>query len=74
VARALSNEPTVLLADEPSGNLDHATSARLHDLIFSVRRERALAMVLVTHNQDLARMADRILLLEDGVLNPGGPT
>jgi lipoprotein-releasing system ATP-binding protein len=74
VARALSNEPTVLLADEPSGNLDHSTSARLHELIFSIRRERALAMVLVTHNQDLAGMADRILLLEDGVLNPGGPT
>jgi lipoprotein-releasing system ATP-binding protein len=74
VARALSNEPTVLLADEPSGNLDHSSSERLHELIFAVRRDRALAMVLVTHNQDLARMADRILRLEDGVLNPGGPT
>lgn len=74
VARALSNEPTVLLADEPSGNLDHATSERLHELIFAVRRERALAMVLVTHNRDLAGMADRTLLLEDGVLNQGGVT
>jgi len=74
VARALSNEPTVLLADEPSGNLDHATSQRLHELIFSIRRDWDLAMVLVTHNRDLAGMADRILMLEDGVLKPGGPT
>jgi lipoprotein-releasing system ATP-binding protein len=74
VARALSNEPEVLLADEPSGNLDHHTSERLHDLMFDIRQERQLAMVLVTHNRELADRADRILLLEDGVLQSGLPT
>lgn len=73
VARALSNEPLVLLADEPSGNLDHHTSERLHDVLFQVRAERDLSMVLVTHNRELAERADRILLLEDGTLQPAVP-
>jgi len=71
VARALVNEPLVLLADEPSGNLDGATSGRLHDLLFRIREERGVAMVLVTHNPALAGMADRILTLADGVLHAG---
>jgi lipoprotein-releasing system ATP-binding protein len=70
VARALVNEPLVLLADEPSGNLDHHTSGRLHDLLFQLRAERELGMVLVTHNLELADRADRVLLLEDGRLQP----
>jgi lipoprotein-releasing system ATP-binding protein len=70
VARALVNEPLVLLADEPSGNLDHHTSGRLHDLLFQLRADRELGMVLVTHNLELADRADRILLLEDGRLHP----
>jgi lipoprotein-releasing system ATP-binding protein len=70
VARALANEPLVLLADEPSGNLDHHTSEQLHDVLFQVRDERNLSMVLVTHNLELARRADRILRLEDGLLGP----
>jgi lipoprotein-releasing system ATP-binding protein len=68
VARALSNEPVVLLADEPSGNLDQRTSEGLHDLLFRIRAERELSLVLVTHNQELASRADRILHLEEGVL------
>ena len=68
VARALVNEPLVLLADEPSGNLDTKTSDRLHDLLFELREERALSMVLVTHNRDLAGRADRVLRLADGRL------
>jgi len=68
VARALVNRPLVLLADEPSGNLDSNTSDRLHDLLFSLREGRGLSMVIVTHNQDLAARADRILRLEDGRL------
>jgi lipoprotein-releasing system ATP-binding protein len=68
VARALVNEPLVLLADEPSGNLDGETSARLHDLLFRIREEQGVAMVLVTHNPELAGMADRILTLSGGVL------
>ena len=69
VARALANDPVVLLADEPSGNLDHHTSERLHDTLFALSRTRRLSMILVTHNRGLAERADRILLLEDGVLH-----
>jgi len=72
VARALVNEPLLLLADEPSGNLDADTSGRLHDLLFRIREERGVAMVLVTHNPELAGMADRILTLADGVLHVEG--
>jgi len=72
VARALVNEPLVLLADEPSGNLDTETSDRLHDLLFRLREERALSMVLVTHNRDLAARADRVLRLANGRLE-GSP-
>ena len=68
VARALANEPAVLLADEPSGNLDTRTSEELHDLLFQIREEREIAMVIVTHNPELAQRADRILQLRDGVL------
>jgi len=69
VARALVNEPLVLLADEPSGNLDGATSERLHELLFRLREERDLSMVIVTHNPDLAGRADRRLLMVDGRLH-----
>jgi lipoprotein-releasing system ATP-binding protein len=70
VARALANDPLVLLADEPSGNLDNQTAAGLHDLFFRLRDEREFAVVLVTHHGELARRADRILWLHDGQLNP----
>ncbi len=70
VARALANDPLVLLADEPSGNLDTAGSRRLHDLLFSLREQRGTSMVLVTHNLELARRADRILALREGRLHP----
>jgi lipoprotein-releasing system ATP-binding protein len=68
VARALVNDPLVLLADEPSGNLDGPTSRDLHDLLFRLREEGGTSMVLVTHNLELARRSDRILELRDGVL------
>ena len=70
VARALVNDPLVLLADEPSGNLDDQTAEGLHDLFFRLRDEREFAVVLVTHNREFARRADRILWLHDGQLNP----
>jgi lipoprotein-releasing system ATP-binding protein len=70
VARALVNEPLVLLADEPSGNLDTQTSERLHDLVFGLRASRRLSLVVVTHNTDLADRADRILRMQDGRLQP----
>jgi lipoprotein-releasing system ATP-binding protein len=70
VARSLVNDPLVLLADEPSGNLDTQTSERLHELLFGLRARRELSLVVVTHNPDLARRADRILRLQDGRLQP----
>jgi len=68
VARALALDPAVLLADEPSGNLDHANSERLHDLFVELSRDLEIAMVIATHNRSLAARADRTLTLEDGRL------
>ncbi len=68
VARALAIDPAVLLADEPSGNLDHVNSDRLHDLFAELSRDLEIAMVIATHNRSLAARADRTLLLEDGRL------
>jgi len=72
VARALAIDPAVVLADEPSGNLDHANSLRLHDLFVELSRDLEIAMVVVTHNRSLALRADRALLLEDGRLTDTG--
>jgi lipoprotein-releasing system ATP-binding protein len=69
VARALAADPAVLLADEPSGNLDHHNSELLHELFTELSRELEIAMVIVTHNRSLAARADRILQLEDGRLS-----
>ena len=68
VARALAADPAVLLADEPSGNLDHMNSEKLHDLFAELASELEIAMVVVTHNRSLAARADRILQLEDARL------
>jgi lipoprotein-releasing system ATP-binding protein len=68
VARALVHDPNVVLADEPSGNLDHANAERLHEILFRLAREYETAVVVVTHNRQLAARADRVLLLEDGRL------
>jgi lipoprotein-releasing system ATP-binding protein len=68
VARALANEPALLLADEPSGNLDLHNAERLHDLFAELARDLSLGLVVVTHNQSLAARADRALLLEGGRL------
>ena len=68
VARSLAMNPALLLADEPSGNLDHGNADRLHDLLAELARDLEIGMVVVTHNRSLAGRADRVLLLEDGVL------
>lgn len=68
VARALAMDPAVLLADEPSGNLDHVNAERLHELFDQLASDLELGLVVVTHNRSLASRADRVLLLEDGRL------
>ncbi|HSD31296.1 MAG TPA: ABC transporter ATP-binding protein [Gemmatimonadales bacterium] len=68
VARALVHDPSLVLADEPSGNLDHVSSEHLHEMLFRLAREFETAIVIVTHNRQLAARADRILWLEDGRL------
>ncbi|MBI3511922.1 MAG: ABC transporter ATP-binding protein [Bacteroidetes bacterium] len=68
VARALINDPAVIFADEPSGNLDSATSKGLHELFFHLRKELGQTFVIVTHNEELARMADRKLTIRDGII------
>lgn len=67
VARALMNNPDIVMADEPSGNLDTETSKDLHELFFRLRDEYNQTFIIVTHNQDLANMADRKLEMKDGV-------
>lgn len=66
VARALINNPDVIFADEPSGNLDSQTAKKLHELFFKLRDEFGQTFVIVTHNQELANMADRKLIMKDG--------
>lgn len=68
VARALFNSPSVVLADEPSGNLDSAHAKELHQLFFDLRKELGQTFVIVTHNEELAEMADRRLVMRDGVI------
>ncbi len=69
VARALINNPSIILADEPSGNLDSAAAKNLHELFFKLRDEFGQTFVLVTHNEELANMADRKLTMKDGKIS-----
>ena len=68
VARALINDPDVILADEPSGNLDSASALDLHNLFFKLKNSFNQTYVIVTHNTDLANMADRKLTIRDGII------
>lgn len=68
IARALINKPAVILADEPSGNLDSESSASLHKLFFTLRKELGQTFIIVTHNQKLAAMADRKMTIRDGMV------
>ena len=70
VARALVHDPDLVLADEPTGNLDHSNSLMVADLLFRLARELETAVIIVTHNRQLAARADRALLLEAGQLVP----
>jgi lipoprotein-releasing system ATP-binding protein len=69
VARALINKPAVIFADEPSGNLDKSSAENLHKLFFKLRDEFGQTFVIVTHNEDLANMADRKLVMIDGQIS-----
>ncbi|MBN7811996.1 ABC transporter ATP-binding protein [Algoriphagus sp. H41] len=68
VARALINNPSVVFADEPSGNLDTTNARSLHELFFKLRDELRQAFVIVTHNEELAGMADRQVVMQDGLI------
>ena len=69
VARALINKPAIIFADEPSGNLDTASAENLHQLFFKLRDELGQTFVIVTHNEELANMADRKLIMVDGQIS-----
>jgi lipoprotein-releasing system ATP-binding protein len=69
VARALINKPAVIFADEPSGNLDTTSAENLHKLFFQLRKEFGQTFVIVTHNEELANMADRKLVMVDGLIS-----
>ncbi len=69
VARALINKPAVIFADEPSGNLDTTSAENLHELFFKLRDEFGQTFVIVTHNETLANMADRKLVMKDGLFD-----
>ncbi len=68
VARALMNAPSVVFADEPTGNLDSASSKDLHELLFQLRKDFQQTFVIVTHNEELAAMSDRTLTMQDGLI------
>ncbi len=74
IARALTGDPSLLLADEPTGNLDERTGQMIFNLLSDLRRKRSLTTVLVTHNLQFARRCDRILRLEGGALHPVSST
>ncbi len=66
IARALANDPPILLADEPTGNLDSTTGRQIIDLLLAINRDRGTTLILVTHDPDLARVADMTVALRDG--------
>lgn len=72
ISRALINEPTVIFADEPTGNLDSATGAIVEDTLFQLNRDRGITLVIVTHDEDLAARCDRQVFIRDGVVVPSG--
>jgi len=69
IARALMNDPEIIIADEPTGNLDSANTISVLQLIRSIRQERSLTLLIATHSMDVARMAERIITLRDGVIS-----
>ena len=66
VARALINSPSIVMADEPTGNLDSSNARELHQLFIDLRNKFEQTFLIVTHNEELAKMSDRILMMKDG--------
>ena len=69
IARALANEPQILLADEPTGNLDSTSGEQIMDLLMELNRERGMTLILVTHDAKVAGYADRVIHLLDGLVD-----
>jgi predicted ABC-type transport system involved in lysophospholipase L1 biosynthesis ATPase subunit len=74
IARALINDPVILFADEPTGNLDSGTGAGVMELLLRLQRERGMTLILVTHEAGVARQCQRVLEIRDGVLNGASRT
>jgi len=72
IARALINEPQVIFADEPTGNLDSVTGAAIQEMLFRLNKERGITLIIVTHDHDLAAKCDRVVEIRDGKLVTGG--
>ena len=70
IARALCNDPALILADEPSGNLDHGNSLAIYDILISLVKKMSKTLIVVTHDLELAKRCDQILVLQDGILIP----
>jgi putative ABC transport system ATP-binding protein len=70
IARALAHDPQVILADEPTGNLDEETGQQVLELLLSLTRTKGKTLIMATHNPDIARYADRVLRVQDGHLIP----
>lgn len=68
VARAIHNDPSIILADEPSGNLDSKNAQSLHEMFFQLREELGLTFIIVTHNEELAKISDRKIIMKDGLI------
>lgn len=73
IARALINMPHILFADEPTGNLDSVTGARVEDVLFDLNRQRGITLVVVTHDEELAARCDRAVFVRDGLLEASEP-
>jgi putative ABC transport system ATP-binding protein len=74
IARAIVANPAILVADEPTGNLDEATGGSIIDLLFALKRDRGATLVLVTHDLNLARLCDRTVRLRSGLIDTGAPS